>query len=287
MKKLLPLLGFAMAGLIPASPVLAQKAYVLPSPTDANAAVTLFIDVNQCEDGVQNSGLGAILDAFPDTAVYIWTWQPSDPAAGNGNWDNSAAHQKMTKVGPKLYSITFVPTAYYGVDGPALFSRGISCLAKLQNGGAIPGFNGEAKTEDIHIDIVPQLCSARMCVFPELRAPSDFVSITYDNAKELAYPGLQNMGDEECYLYILGKVGDFTSYEVAPLNAVLNTPALRMKKLPDGNKFRLTFIPEDLFADQLQPGEQVEQIWYYVVRSCHTYPPGPPPFEIISLLDCQ
>jgi hypothetical protein len=71
------------------------------------------------------------------------------------------------------------------------------------------------------------------------------------------------------------------------LGEVLNTPALRMKKLPDGNKFRLTFIPEDLFADQLQPGEQIEQIYYYVVRSGHTYPPGPPPFEIISLLDCQ
>lgn len=287
MKQIAIFSGLTWGALLLSTPLAAQKAYVLPSPTDANSEITLFIDVNQCEDGVQNSGLGAILDAFPDTAVYIWTWSPSDPAAGNGNWDNSASHQLMTKVGPKLYSITFVPTAYYGVDGPTLFSRGISCLAKLQNGNSIPGFNGEAKTEDIKIDIIPQLCSARMCIFPELRAPSDFVTITYDNAKELSYPGLQNMGDDECYLYVLGKVGLFTSYEVAPLDQVLSTPALRMRKVPDSSKFRLTFIPEDLFADQLQPGEQLEEVWYFVVRSGFSYPPGPPPFEIISLLDCQ
>ena len=41
----------------------AQKAYVLPSPTDANSELTLFIDMNQSEDGIQNNGLSAILDA--------------------------------------------------------------------------------------------------------------------------------------------------------------------------------------------------------------------------------
>ena len=90
----------------------AQKAYVLPSPTDANSELTLFIDMNQSEDGIQNNGLSAILDAFPDTTVYLWTWDPSGPAAGNGDWDNSADHQQLTKVGPKLYSMTFVPTEY-------------------------------------------------------------------------------------------------------------------------------------------------------------------------------
>ena len=154
----------------------AQKAYVLPSPTDANSELTLFIDMNQSEDGIQNNGLSAILDAFPDTTVYLWTWNPSGPAAGNGDWDNSADHQELTKVGPKLYSMTFVPTQYYGVDGPQLFSRGISCLAKLKNGYPVDGFSFEAKSEDMHVDIIPQLCAARICVFPELREPDDFLN---------------------------------------------------------------------------------------------------------------
>ena len=133
----------------------AQKVYVLPSPTDANSEMTLFIDMNQSEDGIQNNGLSGILDAHPDTTLYLWTWDPAGPAAGNGDWDNSADHQQLTKVGPKLYSMTFIPTEYYGVDGPQLFARGISCLAKLKNGGEAEGFPFEAKSEDLHVDIIP------------------------------------------------------------------------------------------------------------------------------------
>lgn len=266
--------------------IAAQKAYVLPSPTDANSEITLFIDMNQSEDGIQNNGLSAILDAFPDTTVYLWTWNPSGPAAGNGDWDNSAEHQLMTKVGPKLYSMTFVPTEYYGVDGPQLFSRGISCLAKLKNGYPVEGFNFEAKSEDIHIDIIPQLCSARICIFPELREPDDFLTITYDNTKEVLYEGLQEMGDDDCYLYLLGKVDAFTSYEYAPASDVFQFPELKMESIGEG-KFRTTLIPEDFFTGILGEGEALSEIWYYIVREGFDYPPGPPPFEIISLLDCE
>ncbi|MDA0912854.1 MAG: hypothetical protein O2818_03255 [Bacteroidetes bacterium] len=266
--------------------IAAQKAYVLPSPTDANSEITLFIDMNQSEDGIQNNGLSAILDAFPDTTVYLWTWNPSGPAAGNGDWDNSAEHQLMTKVGPKLYSMTFVPTEYYGVDGPQLFSRGISCLAKLKNGYPVEGFNFEAKSEDIHIDIIPQLCAARICIFPELREPDDFLTITYDNTKEVLYEGLQGMGDDDCYLYLLGKVDAFTSYEYAPASEVFQFPELKMESIGEG-KFRTTIIPEDFFAGILGEGEALSEIWYYIVREGFDYPPGPPPFEIISLLDCE
>lgn len=264
----------------------AQKAYVLPSPTDANSEITLFIDMNQSEDGIQNNGLSAILDAFPDTTVYLWTWDPAGPAAGNGDWDNSADHQQLTKVGPKLYSMTFVPTEYYGVDGPQLFSRGISCLAKLKNGAPVDGFNFEAKSEDMHVDIIPQLCSARICVFPELREPDDFVTITYDNTKEVLYEGLQNMGDDDCYIYLLGKVDAFTSYEIAPEADVFANPGLKLTAMGEG-KFRSTMIPEDLFSSILGEGESLSEIWYYIMREGFSYPPGPPPFEIISLLDCE
>jgi hypothetical protein len=269
-----------------ALPAAAQKAYVLPSPTDAEAEITLYVNINNCEDGVENNGLKAILESFPDTSVYIWTWQPAGPVAGNGEWNNSAEHQRMTKVGPGLYSITFVPTEYYGVESPALFSRGISFLAKLKNGNGVDGFPFEAKTEDIHVDIIPKLCEARICVFPELRNSDDFVSITYDNAKE-TLEGLQNMGPDECYFYIIGKVDMFTSYEIAAVADVLSHPELQVPAMPGTTKFRYTFIPEELFGDFLQPGEKLSEVWYYVVRQGFTYPPGPPPFEILSLLDCE
>jgi hypothetical protein len=123
MKKLLSIL----LAVSPIFLVHAQKAYVLPSPTDANSEMTLFIDMNQSEDGLQGNGLSAIIDAFPDTTLYLWTWDPGSPAAGNGDWDNSADHQALTKVGPKLYSMTFVPTQYYGVDGPTLLPKILRC----------------------------------------------------------------------------------------------------------------------------------------------------------------
>ena len=273
-------------GLVIGTSTSAQKVYVLPSPTDANSEMTLFIDMNQSEDGIQNNGLSGILDAYPDTAVYLWTWDPSGPAAGNGDWDNSASHQELNKVGPKLYSMTFVPTEYYGVDGPQLFSRGISCLAKLRNGTEAEGFPFEAKSEDMHVDIIPKLCDARLCVFPELREPDDYITITYDNTKEILYEGLQGMADDDCYIYLLGKVDAFTSVELSIESEVTQNPDLKLQSMGDG-RFRTTLIPEDLFAPLLTEDQVLSEIWYYIVREGFSYPPGPPPFEIISLLDCE
>ena len=273
-------------GLVIGTSTSAQKVYVLPSPTDANSEMTLFIDMNQSEDGIQNNGLSGILDAYPDTAVYLWTWDPSGPAAGNGDWDNSASHQELNKVGPKLYSMTFVPTEYYGVDGPQLFSRGISCLAKLRNGTEAEGFPFEAKSEDMHVDIIPKLCDARLCVFPELREPDDYITITYDNTKEILYEGLQGMADDDCYIYLLGKVDAFTSVELSIESEVTQNPDLKLQSIGDG-RFRTTMIPEDLFAPLLTEDQVLSEIWYYIVREGFSYPPGPPPFEIISLLDCE
>jgi hypothetical protein len=273
-------------GLVIGTSTSAQKVYVLPSPTDANSEMTLFIDMNQSEDGIQNNGLSGILDAHPDTAVYLWTWDPSGPAAGNGDWDNSASHQELNKVGPKLYSMTFVPTEYYGVDGPQLFSRGISCLAKLRNGTEVEGFPFEAKSEDMHVDIIPKLCDARLCVFPELREPDDYITITYDNTKETLYEGLQGMGEDDCYIYLLGKVDAFTSVELSIESEATQNPDLKLQSMGDG-RFRTTMIPEDLFAPLLEEDQVLSEVWYYIVREGFSYPPGPPPFEIISLLDCE
>ena len=275
-----------VVGLVIGTSTSAQKVYVLPSPTDANSEMTLFIDMNQSEDGIQNNGLSGILDAYPDTAVYLWTWDPSGPAAGNGDWDNSAIHQELNKVGPKLYSMTFVPTEYYGVDGPQLFSRGISCLAKLRNGMEAEGFPFEAKSEDMHVDIIPKLCDARLCVFPELREPDDYITITYDNTKESLYEGLQGMEEDDCYIYLLGKVDAFTSVELSIESEVTQNPDLKLQSMGDG-RFRTTLIPEDLFAPLLAEDQVLSEIWYYIVREGFSYPPGPPPFEIISLLDCE
>ncbi|MFM1931008.1 MAG: hypothetical protein RL226_311, partial [Bacteroidota bacterium] len=212
MKKILSIfaIAFALQGQ-------AQVIYLLPSPTDVQEEVTLYIDINQSVDGVQNNALKAILLDHPDDDVYLWTWQPSDPSGGNGNWDNSNESMKLTKVSELLYSITFIPAEFYANPGD-IFTTGISCLAKLQNGNAYSGeYEGEAKTEDLKLEVIPKLCDRRICVFPEAREEDDFISITYDNTQE-TIAGLQNMGDDECYVYLAAKSGVFNIYPYVPEN---------------------------------------------------------------------
>ena len=265
----------------------AQAAYILPSPTSADSEVTLYIDINQSQDGTNNNALKAMLTDFPDEPVYLWSWQPAAPGIGNGNWDASNPDMQLEKIGPLLYTMTFVPTDFYGVDGATFFSLGISCLAKLSNGNAHAdeGYDGEAKTEDLHIDIIPELCNARVCIFPEIRQEDDFLSITYDNTQE-TNAGLMDMGPADCYIYLSAKTGPFSSYPYVPSSEVTMTNELQMQPvLGEPGKFRLTIIPSEFFVN-VPEEEPILDIAYYMFRPGFTYQ-GAPPTALISMLQCD
>jgi len=289
--RLLTTLAFA---LITSSISFSQAAYIQPSPTSANEEITLFIDINQSQDGLQNNELNAILGSLPDTTgVYLWAWNPSAPVAGNGDWGASNESMRLNRIGPKLYSITFVPTEFFDIQGAELYSNGISCLAKLKDGSPIDGFDGEPKTEDFHISITPKLCGDMICVFPEVRQSDDFLSITYDNSQE-TYEGLQGMVDGECYLWMAAKLLDGSNIIYTDEEFVTSTPELQMKSLADGtpeneNLFRITFIPDDLFGSMIT--EEMAGIDYlicYVLRPGFSYPPGPPNYYInLPILTCD
>lgn len=289
MKKLLLSTCFAcLSGLLAA-----QAAYILPSPTDANEEITLYIDISLSTDGTSNNALKSMLTDHPDDDVYLWTWNPAGPAhdGGNGEWGDSNELNKLEKIAPMLYSISFIPTEFYGVDGATLFANGISCLAKLKDGNAYAddGYNGEAKTEDLIVEVIPKLCDRRICIFPEIRQEDDFVSITYDNTQE-GNPGLQNMGMDDCYIFMIASTDEFFffNYEVSPLADVTNNPDLKMTALmgDDQGKFRFTFIPEDLFTT-IPDGDSIKVIRFVVARPGFTYPPGSLPYEVLSILECE
>ncbi len=263
-----------------------QVAYVLPSPTDASEELTLYIDVNQSAEGTENNSLKSMLIDHPDEDVFLWTWEPANPVAGNGSWGESNEAMKMTKVSDLLYSISFVPTEFYGIDGAQLFSSGISCLAKLRNGNAFgDDYDGEAKTEDLKIDIIPRLCDRRICVFPEIRQDDDFLSITYDNTQE-ELEGLQNMGDDECYIYMVARVSNFVFYEYVQEAQVTSTPELRLEPVPgEPGKFRTIIIPREFFT-MVPPEQRIRDIVFRILRPGFSYP-GVPPQEVISILQCD
>lgn len=251
----------------------AQQAYVLPSPTGANDLITLYIDVNQT-----TSGLKTILTNHPEVQdqVYIWTWNPADPAnGGNGSWNNSNETMKLTHEGNLLYSLTFIPTQFYGVDGPTFFTKGISCLAKLKDGNAFGDDGvGEAKTEDIHITIIPKLCDELYCTFPQQGKQDDYISITYDNTQE-TLPALQNLGSDEVFLYIKAVTDVFNGGpEYTSQVSTSSTPELKMKPVPgQPGLFRLTIIPSEFFAALVNPNLEILKLRFVVVKPGYTHSP--------------
>lgn len=277
---------FIILSLFAVGTAYSQAAYVLPSPTGKNDTITLYINIAQTTDGVQNSGLNARLNDHPDDSVYLWTWSPSDPVGTNGSWDNSSQSLKMTKVADKLYTIRFLPTAFYGVEATEFFSLGISCLAKMKNGNAYAGeYPGEAKTEDLKIAIIPRLCDELYCAFPEISKKDDFLSITYDNSQE-TNPALQNLGDDECYLFLRAEQTVFNAFNYTTPELASSTPALKMKRIGDTRLFRITIIPTDMFAGIAPETFDMKLLKYYVLKPGYTYPTSPP-YEAYTFQSCD
>lgn len=79
-----------------------KRIYSHPAIFTANEEVTFFFDVSDTD---------LAGEAGP---LYLWTWSPGDPANGNGSWDNSAEHMKLTQVNGNVWSFTMTPTIFYG-----------------------------------------------------------------------------------------------------------------------------------------------------------------------------
>lgn len=266
-----------------------QAAYVQPSPTGKNDTITLYINIAQTTDGSMNNALNAMLTDHPNDTVYLWAWQPAAPVAGLGDWANSSSAMAMTKVegAEKLYSMRFKPTSFFGVDATTFFTNGISCLAKLRNGNAYAGeYPGEAKTEDLHINIIPKLCDELYCVFPEIAKTNDYVSITYDNTQETT-PELQNLGEDDCFIFLRAEQSVFVAYNYADPAIVTTVPELKMKYIGDG-KFRITFIPSDLFGESgVLPADFVfNKLKFYVLKPGFTYSTTAPA-QSFSFINCN
>ena len=250
--------------------------------------MTLTIDVSQS----QENGLKSVLEANPDLPVYIWTWSPSGPVAGNGEWNSSNDAMQLSWQGGLVYSLQFVPSEFYS-DVSSLFSNGISCLAKLKDGNPYPGFEdfGEAKTEDFNIGVLPKLCEDQMCIFPETRRKDDFVSITYNSNIDTV---LTNIENDEVYLQIAGRGTDGQFYTLVPDDQVTSTPELKMTPVPGKPGFyRWTLLPDDFFADILPEGLELLTMTCYPLKANFTYPPDVTPWDgiyyitSVPLLDCE
>ena len=257
-----------------------QAVSLTPSPTGPDDLVTLTIDVSQS----QEHGLKAVLEANPDLPVYIWTWSPSGPVAGNGEWNNSNDAMQLSWQGGLVYSLQFVPSEFYS-DVSSLFSNGISCLAKLKDGAPYPGFEdfGEAKTEDFNIGVLPKLCEEQMCKFPEIRRLDDVVSITYNSNIDTV---LTDIVDDDVYLQVSGRGTDGVFYTMVPDDQVASTPELKMSPVEGRPGFyRWTLLPVDFFAPLLPEGVDLLTMTCYPLKPNFVYPPDTDPWNGIYYIE--
>ena len=107
----------------------------VPSSFTAEDVVKIIVDV---------SAVGNLAGKEP---LYMWTWFPSEPPPGNGQWEASNEARRMVKEATNKWSVTFKPTDFYGKP-PAEITQ-IRFLVKAKNG------NGDQKTDDIIINVDP------------------------------------------------------------------------------------------------------------------------------------
>lgn len=247
---------FLLAALSYAPAVLAQAAYVVPKEADVNQEITVYVNVKHPDCNCPN-----LQDAGAE--LYMWTWKPSDPVAGNGSWGASNDAMKMTDEGNGLYSIKFIPSQFYTITDVELFySENIHFLAKKKDGGSGGSTATENKSGDLvaEIDPVPG-CVEKLCPFPVNFGQDDYFTLKYDNTKE-EKASMQNLTAGDVYVFARC-VANGKLYEVTAFADVANNPNLEMKSEGNG-VFTLTFIPEDFFP--IPPGDEITSMVFVIRR---------------------
>ena len=63
--------------------------------------------------------------------LYLWTWAPSEPDAGN--WENSSDFAKLTYQGDNIYTMTLIPEKYYGIPAADINANDDVFWGRLKN----------------------------------------------------------------------------------------------------------------------------------------------------------
>lgn len=243
MKKTIALLTLIMALSIQA--VVAQKVWTEPAVvTNPADSVKIYIDLTKMDCSK--------LVGYPGP-LYIWTWKPTDPVGGNGTWASSNPDHQWHNESPDIWSITILPTDYYGVSAQSVYDNDIYFLAKALDGGGggdCSAAGNEWKTEDLSVSVNPPGPLVRKVYsFPDVQdgdsvylRRDDVFTLRYDNSLEEKV-SMQNAGD--LYVYARAYDTDGTEYKPSSIAQVGSNPALKMTK--NGSDYSWSIFPEKLF----------------------------------------
>ncbi len=260
MKKTIALLILPLALWFQAA--VAQKVWTEPAVvTDPTASLKIYIDLTKmdCSKLVGFAG-----------PLYIWTWMPGDPVGGNGSWNASNLDHTWTNESPDVWSITMVPTDYYGVTAQQVYDNDIFFLAKALDGGGggdCSAAGNEWKTEDLSVEVNPPGPLVRKVYsFPDVQdgdsvwlRQDDAFTLLYDNAQE-EKPTMQNAGDLSVYARAYDTDG--TEYKPSPIAQVGSNPALKMVK--DGALYHWSIWPAKVF--NLPAGKTLDYVRLQIIK---------------------
>ncbi|MCC5921586.1 MAG: T9SS type A sorting domain-containing protein [Cyclobacteriaceae bacterium] len=171
---------------------------------------------------------------------YLWTWQPSDPAVGNGTWGSSNPDLQMDKDSLGNVSFTLVPAEFY-TDS---ITDQISFLVKRQNGD-------DGQTADFILPYFDLFSfDGTATTFPEATFYDDELSIIFNLDQAFNSDGSPNTsfsGTED--LYVFAYANDST---VIPLGQTGSQASelLQLEKIGDTSLYRLTFQPDEVFQSE-------------------------------------
>ncbi|MBK7884760.1 MAG: hypothetical protein IPJ81_13975 [Chitinophagaceae bacterium] len=193
----------------------AQVITTSPASFTAEDEVKIMVDV---------SNVPALVNVEP---LYLWTWFPSEPPPGNGQWEASNEERKMTKEGPNKWSVTFKPTDFYGKP-PAEITQ-IKFLVKAKNA------TGDLKTPDITINVDPLVYTPSVFrTFPKVIGKNEIVTVYLD----------QNLAPDLITQRMKPSTAEISLFKGADQVGITKTVNLK----DDGNKlWSYTFFPLSFF----------------------------------------
>lgn len=129
----------------------AQKVWTEPAVvTSPSDSVKVYIDLTKMDC--------SRLVGYP-CRLNMWTWKPgADPVGGNGTWSASNTDHAFVNESPDIWSITILPTDFYGVSAQDVYDNDIFFLAKALDGGGggdCSAAGNEWKTEDLSVEVNP------------------------------------------------------------------------------------------------------------------------------------
>jgi len=284
---------YAAALLLGSSMAYAQVSTEPPKPDEIDPDKELKIIVNiNALDATQEYVQNLQEDAANGMDLYIWTWSPAEHPVGhplvNGlgdrAWQNSNDSLKMTKESDGIYSFTMIPTEFYEVTAQDVYANDIKFLVKPQNGG---GFGDpDRKSDDLEVLVDPPSLERNPAyLFPGRFVTNDLVLIYYDNTQE-EKEGMQNLGDDEAYVYAEAELSDSSVVRIANNSFTVGSfPELKMDSYGNGI-FKKYFIPRDLF--NVPAGLEVTRVVFFIQKKTFITPTTDRlDYDMIANLGCD